>query len=478
MSARKVTAVKLPAPSAKTPRMPATSGVAKATGALSMRIIPRNRNIELLLLAFALGLNAYELAQIQLSSIAILRADFWIYWLPLAVFALALHVLLRVKASEADSLILPIGVALNGLGLAEIYRLDLAEAAVHGTHFFAVKQVIWSCIALTAAGGVLLGIKSHLFLRRFIYISMVIGLGLLLLPALPVLGQTINGARLWISIGGLTFQPGELAKIALTVFFAGYLVTKQDSLSVVGRKVFGIKLPRARELGPILLVWAASLLVLVVERDLGTSLLYFGIFLVMIYLATGRPFFVAVGLGLFATGALVASRLMTYVNGRVDSWLNPFDDAHYNAVGGSYQLVQGIWGMAHGGLLGTGLGGGTPQLVPLAESDFIIASLGEEIGLIGIFCVLVLYLLLVSRGIRIGMNHSDDFSKLLAAGLSFVIALQTFIVIGGVTRVVPLTGLTTPLLAAGGSSLIANWIIIAILLRISDSVGVRSEVQA
>lgn len=439
-----------------------------------VRIVPRNRNIELFLVTFALGINAFELAQIQLSTIAILRADFFIYWLPIAVFSFGLHLLLRLRASEADALILPIAVTLNGLGLAEIYRLDLAEAAIHGTHFFAVKQVVWSCIAMAVAGAVIYGVKSHLFLRRYVYISMVLGLALLLMPALPLIGRSINGARLWIAIGGVTFQPGELAKIALTVFFAGYLVTKQDSLSVVGRKVFGIKLPRARELGPILLVWAASLLVLIVERDLGTSLLYFGIFLVLIYLATARPFFVVIGLGLFVTGALVASRLMTYVNGRIDGWLNPFDNAHYNAVGGSYQLVQGIWGMAHGGLLGTGLGGGAPQLVPLAESDFIIASLGEELGLMGLFAVLVLYLLLVSRGIRIGFKHTDDFSKLLASGLSFVIALQTFIVIGGVTRVVPLTGLTTPLLAAGGSSLLANWIIVALLLRISDSAGLQS----
>ena len=442
-----------------------------------VRIIPRNRNIEFLLLAFATGLSAFELAQIQLSTIAILRADFWLYWLPPAILAFGLHFLLRIRASEADPIILPIAVTLNGLGLSEIYRLDLAEVAAKGTNLFAGKQVVWTIIAMLVAGAVIFGIKSHLFLRRYIYISMVLGLVLLLLPALPGIGKRINGAQLWIGIGSLTFQPGELAKIALTIFFAGYLVTKQDSLSVVGRKVFGVKLPRARELGPILLVWVASLLVLVLERDLGTSLLYFGIFLVMIYLATGRPFYVVIGLGLFLTGALVAARVMSYVTGRIDGWLNPFEDARYKAIGGTYQLVQGIFGMAHGGLLGTGLGGGNPQLVPLAESDFIIASLGEELGLIGLFGVLVLYLLLVSRGIRIGFNHSDDFSKLLASGLSFVIALQTFIVIGGVTRVVPLTGLTTPLLAAGGSSLIANWIIVAILLRISDSVGNQSAVM-
>jgi len=294
---------------------------------------------------------------------------------------------------------------------------------------------------------------------------------LLLAPMLPVIGKTINGARLWIGIAGFTFQPGEIAKIALTVFFAGYLVSRRDSLSLVGRKILGVQLPRARELGPILVIWAASLGVLVLQRDLGTSLLYFGLFIVMIYTATGRSIYVVVGMGMFVTGALVAGRLMTYVSGRIGSWLNPFDSKNYDAIGGSYQLAQGNFGLAHGGLLGSGLGGGLPQLVPVAESDFIISSLGEELGLAGLFCIFVLYLLFVSRGIRIAFNHTDDFSKLLATGLSFVVALQTFIVIGGVTRVVPLTGLTTPFLAAGGSSLLANWVIVALLLRVSDSAG-------
>jgi cell division protein FtsW (lipid II flippase) len=434
-----------------------------------VRVIPRSRNVEIMLLLFVLGINAFELAQIQLSTIEILTTDILVYWLPLALASLALHLLLRFKAAESDAFILPAALLLNGLGVAEIYRLDLAAIAGGGTELFGVKQVIWTVVAMFAAALVLWFIPSHLFLRRYVYISMVIGLVLLVSPMLPVIGKTINGAHLWLAIGGLTFQPGELAKIALTVFFAGYLVTRRDSLAVVGNKFLGLQLPRARELGPILAIWAVSLLVLVGERDLGTSLLYFGLFLVMIYVATGRAIYVVVGLGMFFTSAFVASRLMDYVSGRFDSWLNPFDPTHYDAVGGSYQLVQGIFGMAHGSVIGTGLGGGVPQLVPLAESDFIIASLGEELGLAGIFAILAIYLLLVARGARIAFNHNDDFSKLLAIGLSFVIALQTFIVIGGVTRVVPLTGLTTPLLAAGGSSLLANWIIIGLLLRISDS---------
>jgi cell division protein FtsW (lipid II flippase) len=433
------------------------------------RVVPRSRNIELALLAFAFGINAFELAQIQLSTIQIYNFDILTYWLPITLGALAIHLVLRWKASEADGLILPAVVLLNGLGVAEIYRLDLAKIANQSTQLFAGKQLVWTCVAMAAAIAVILFVPNHLFLRRYIYISMFIGLALLVSPMLPIIGKTINGAHLWLAIGGLTFQPGELAKIALTIFFAGYLVTRRDSLAVVGRRFLGLQLPRARELGPILAIWAISLLVLVGERDLGTSLLYFGLFLVMIYVATGRAIYVVVGLGLFLTSALVASRLMSYVSGRVDAWLNPFDSTHYDAIGGSYQLVQGIFGLAHGSIVGSGLGGGVPQLVPLAESDFVIASLGEELGLVGMFAILAIYLLIITRGARIAFQHSDDFSKLLAIGLSFVIALQTFIVIGGVTRVVPLTGLTTPFLAAGGSSLLANWIIVGLLLRISDS---------
>ena len=440
-----------------------------------VRVVPRLRNIEALLLLFVLAMFLFALVQIQLSVLEIVNTDIWLYWTPIAAFAVGIHMILRRHAQNADSMILPIAVALNSLGISEIYRLDLAEIAAGGENLFATKQVIWTCLAMAAAAAVILYVPSHLFLKRYVYIAMFVGIGLLLLPMLPILGQTINGARLWISLFGLTFQPGELGKIALTIFFAGYLVARRDSLAIVGRKFLGVQVPRARELGPILAIWVASLLVLVVQRDLGTSLLYFGLFIVMIYVATGRVLYVVVGLGMFVTGALVASRIMDYVRGRFDSWLNPFAPEHYDAVGGSYQLVQGIFGLAHGGIFGTGLGGGVPQLVPLAESDFIIAALGEELGMAGLFAIFAMYLLLVYRGIRIAFNHNDDFSKLLAIGLSFVIALQTFIVVGGVTRVVPLTGLTTPLLAAGGSSLLANWIIIGVLLRISDSVGSGSK---
>lgn len=435
-----------------------------------VRVVPRNRNTELTLLLFAIALNGFELLQVQLSTMQKLTDAFWFYWAPISVGALLLHLVLRWKAREADPMILPIALSLNGLGIAEIYRLDIAAIANNQTELFAEKQVVWTLVAMLLTAVVILYVPSHLVLRRYVFISGVLGLSLLLAPMLPFIGKTINGASLWLSVGGLTFQPGELAKIALTVFFAGYLVQRKDSLAMTGRSILGIQVPKARELGPILALWVISLLVLVVQHDLGTSLLFFGLFLVMIYTATGRVIYTVVGLGMFISGALVASRTIDYVTKRFDAWLNPFDDSHYNAIGGSYQLVQGLFGFAHGGLLGTGLGGGVPQLVPLAESDFIIASLGEELGLVGMFAVFLLYILFVARGLRIGFNHNDEFSKLLATGLSFVFALQCFIVIGGVTRIVPLTGLTTPLLAAGGSSLVANWIILALLLRISDTI--------
>jgi cell division protein FtsW (lipid II flippase) len=438
-----------------------------------IKVVPRSRNLEALLLFFAAGLNAFEIAQIQLSILEKITTDLFTYWLPPIAFAFVLHLILRRRASEADPMILPIAVVLNGLGIAMIYRLDLASIASGGTELFAFRQVMWTGVAMAIAALVILFVPSHLFLRRYVYVSMAIGIALLLLPLVPIIGTTINGATLWISVFGTTFQPGEIAKIALIIFFAGYLVNRKDSLAVVGRKILGVRIPRGRELGPILVIWLASIGVLVLQRDLGTSILYFGLFLVMIYVATGRAFYAGIGVAMLITGGLVASRVLDYVSRRFDAWLNPFAQENYDAVGGSYQIVQGIFGMANGGLFGTGLGGGVPQLVPLAESDFIVASLAEELGLIGFFAILALYFLLVARGLKVGFRHSDEFAKLMAVGFAFVIALQVFVVIGGVTRILPLTGLTTPLLAAGGSSLLANWIIIAMLLRLSDSAADR-----
>ena len=437
---------------------------------IRLRTPARRRNLELVLLIGAFLLSGGALVLVDLGAIGRIGGTMMVLEAALAVLLLGVHIVLRVVAPDADPFVLPIATLLNGLGIAEITRVDI-EKGVSGWDAFGVKQIVWTALAIVIAVAVLLVIRNHRVLQRYRFIAMFVALGLLLLPMIPGLGQDINGARVWIGIGPFNFQPGEITKIALAVFFAGYLVTARDSLAIGGRKVLGMRLPRVRDLGPILVVWLAAMSVIVFQRDLGTGLLYFGLFLVMIYVATGRLSWIVLGLVLFVGGAYVASRVLGYVGGRVDSWLDAFSDKNfYASSGGSYQLVQGIFGMSDGGLIGTGLGRGQPGITPLARSDFIMASLGEELGLIGVFAILALYLLFVSRGFRIGFTGQDDFGRLLGVGLSFVVALQTFVVIGGITRVIPLTGLTTPFLAAGGSSLVANWIIVALLLRLSDSV--------
>ena len=457
----------LPAPAAGADANPITA--LTNTIRLRLRVPARLRNLELLLLLFACAIVGASITLVELGALGTVRGTVLLIGAGLGVITLVIHIALRFVAPQADPFILPVITVLNGLGIAEIYRLDIAKHQ-DGWAAAGVRQMAWTALAMVLALAVLLLIRNHRVLQRYRYIAMFVGIVLLLLPMLPGIGQTINGARLWIRFGSFNFQPGELAKIALAVFFAGYLVTARDSLSLVGRKFLGMRFPRVRDLGPILVIWLAAMAVLVFQRDLGTALLFFGLFLVMIYVATGRLSWVILGLTLFVGGALIARGLLGYVQGRFSSWLDAFNPKIYDAVGGSYQLVQGIFGLAHGGLIGTGLGQGSPGITPLAESDFIISSLGEELGLAGLFAILALYLLFVSRGFRIGFAGQDDFGRLLGVGLSFAIALQVFIVIGGVTRVIPLTGLTTPFLAAGGSSLVANWIIAALLLRLSDSV--------
>ncbi|MET4783623.1 FtsW/RodA/SpoVE family cell cycle protein [Glaciihabitans sp. UYNi722] len=436
---------------------------------IRLRVPAKLRNLELVLLLFACAIVGSSIALVQLGALGKLDGSVLGIGTALGVLAIGMHVAMRFVAPEADPFILPVITVLNGLGIAEIYRLDISKGLT-GWDAAGVRQIAWTAMAMLMALAVILLIRNHRVLQRYRYVAMFVGIVLLLLPMLPVIGQTINGARLWIRIGSFNFQPGELAKIALAIFFAGYLVTARDSLSLMGRKVLWMRFPRGRDLGPILIIWVAAMAVLIFQRDLGTALLYFGLFLVMIYVATGRASWVILGLVLFVGGAIIASQVLSYVGNRFNSWLDAFNPEIYQKVGGSYQLVQGIFGLAHGGLVGTGWGQGRPGIVPLAESDFIIASLGEELGLAGLFAILALYLLFVSRGFRIAFAGQDDFGRLLGVGLSFVIALQVFIVLGGVTRVIPLTGLTTPFLAAGGSSLVANWIIAALLLRLSDSV--------
>lgn len=416
------------------------------------------RGTELFLLIFAVAIVAVAYANVGLAIGGTLPVDFYVHIGVLLAMALGLHAVIRWRAAYADPLLLPIATLLNGLGLVMLFRLDLADGGN-----VADRQVIWTVVAVACAAAVLIFLRDHRRLRRYTYIAMVIGIGLLLLPMLPGLGVEINGARLWIAIGTFTFQPGELAKIALAIFFAGYLVATRDAMSLVGKRFLGLQLPRGRDLGPILAAWLASVLILVGQRDLGSSLLFFGLFVAMLYVATERVSWIVIGMGLFFAGAVIAWQLFAHVQTRVTLWLEPFSpDA------GSEQVGRGLMGMAHGGLFGTGLGGGYPTLTPYPKSDYIFGSFAEELGLAGVFAMLMLYALFVERGLRTAIGAREGFGKLLAAGLSFSIALQIFVVVGGITRVIPLTGLTTPFLAAGGSALLSNWIILALLVRISD----------
>ncbi|WP_127125385.1 FtsW/RodA/SpoVE family cell cycle protein [Georgenia sp. SYP-B2076] len=429
------------------------------------------RASELVLLALSLVLTLSAFAQIGLATSGKLPAALWTQGGAFALLALVAHLLVRWRAPYADPVMLPVVLTLNGIGLAMIYRIDVAYEAAGRSGDNVDRQVVWTVVGIAAAVAVLWFLRDHRVLRRYTYTAMVLGLLLLMLPLVPGLGVSINGARIWIHLGSLlSFQPAELAKIVLAVFFAGYLVSSRDNLALAGPKVLGLQLPRPRDLGPILLAWAVSLAVLVFERDLGTSLLFFGLFVAMLYVATERLSWVLIGLVLFAGGALAAAALFPHVGARFDVWLHALDPAVYNRdPGGSGQVVQGLFGMASGGLMGTGWGAGEPQLVPYANSDFIIASLGEELGLTGLIAILALYLVLAERGMRAAIGARDGFGKLLASGLAFVIAFQCFVVVGGVTRLIPLTGLTMPFLALGGSSLVSNWIIVALLMRISDA---------
>lgn len=441
------------------------------TGGIRVRLRApaRRRNLELGLLLFAIAIGLAALVLAELGALGRVEPGVLSLTATFSGLVLALHVVMRVVAPDADPFLVPIATVLNLIGIAEITRLDIAEGFT-GWNAYGVRQVVWSALAVLAAGAVLLVIRNHRVLQRYRYVAGFTAIVLLILPFLPVIGLSVNGARAWVDLGVASFQPGEIAKIALAVFFAGYLVTARDSLSMVGRKVLGFTFPRIRDFGPIVVVWVLSMAVIVFQRDLGSGLLYFGLFLVMIYVATGRASWVVLGTVLFIGGAVIAARTLEYVGGRFYGWLNTFDSALYEQGGGSYQLANGLFGLADGGLPGMGLGRGNPDITPLAESDFIIASLGEELGLIGLFAILVLYMVFVSRGFHLGFAGQDDFGRLLGVGLGFVVALQVFIVVGGVTRVIPLTGLTTPFLAAGGSSLVANWVIVALLVRLSDSV--------
>jgi cell division protein FtsW (lipid II flippase) len=438
----------------------------------------RSRSHEAILLAAAMGLGiaAFVIAR---ENMDVSDAPTRIQFLLVCCIGAAAHFGLQRFAPNADQVVLPTALLLNLLGLVMIHRLDVAEesrAARQGSALPAptfLTQSAWTMLGLSLLVAVLLLLHDHRVLQRYTYTSMAIGLALLLLPLLPVVGATINGARLWIRFGDASFQPGEFAKLFLGVFFAGFLVTKRDALALIRIRRWGLGWPRARDLGPITACWLASVAILVFERDLGMSLLFFGLFVTTLYLATGQRTWLALGAILFIVGSLSAYALFDHVQNRVMVWLQPFSYANDQG----YQIAQSLYGLASGGLFGSGLGSGFPNLVPYAKSDFILSAFGEELGFVGLAAILMLFAILVQRAMRIAMLTPDTFGQLLAGGLGITLGLQTFIVAGGVTRLIPLTGLTTPLLSAGGSSLIATWIGLGVLLRISDSTN-RARLEA
>ncbi len=377
------------------------------------------------------------------------------------MLALVAHIAVRLRAPYADPLLLPIGVLLNGLGLVLIYRLDLETPGDRA----APTQLVWSTLGVTLFIVVVLALRDHRVLQRYAYVCVAAALALL---TLPVFFPAVNGARIWIRIAGFSIQPGEFAKVLLAVFFAAYLAANRNALAYAGRRVWRLQLPTGRVLGPIVAIWLLSVGVLVLERDLGTSLLFFGLFVTLLYVATGRTGWIAVGLLLAALGAVAVGRFEPHVHSRVQDWLHPF--ASIDAGHGPNQLAQSLFAFAAGGMLGTGLGLGHSILIGFAaKSDFILATAGEELGLAGLSAIFILYGLLVERGYRAGLALRDPFGRLLAVGLASIVALQVFVIAGGVTGLIPLTGMAMPFLAQGGSSVVTNWAIVALLIRLSDS---------
>jgi len=442
------------------------------------------RRTELSMLMFAFGVIAFAFANTALSLRGQRLASFFEYMIAFIAIIIGAHLAIRRWAPYADPLLLPLAALLNGLGIVMTYRL--VEAGKNGnpgcslcasgglsvpmSTSATIIQIVYTALGVGCFVGFLVFVAEPRVLQRYTYILGLVGIILIAIPAfLPssISGVANTGAKIQISLGGFTVQPEEFAKLALAASFAGYLVAKRDVLSLAGKRVLGIDLPRGRDLGPIALAWLASLLLLVFESDIGTSAVFMGLFVAMIYIATSRTSWLLIGFVMFVVGALLASKLFSHVGERFDIWLHPFNGS--NPSGHAYQLVQGLYGMANGGLLGRGLGNGQPYWTPLVQSDFVFTAFGEEIGLTGVMALLLIYGLIVQRGFRTAIMVKDPYSKLLAGGLSFMLALQVFVIVGGVTRLIPLTGITTPFLSQGGSSLVASWVLIAVLARLSDT---------
>jgi cell division protein FtsW (lipid II flippase) len=428
----------------------------------SVRKIRTRTGLTATIVAIVASVLAYALQGLGLAGTT--PANLVTYGVIFAVLALGGWYAVRKLARDADPVLYPTAVLLGGLGLAMLYRLMTARDHPE----FATQQAVWLAIALAVLIGTLALIRDIRQLDAYTYTIGLAGLVLLLLPIVPGIGTEVNGARLWVNLGFVTFQPAEAGRILIVIFLASYLGQRRELLATgVGR--FG--LPRVKDLGPILLAWSASLIVLFLERDMGASLLLFGVFIVMLWVATGRWAYLVLGLILFAIGAYIGYLVFSHVQVRVDAWLHAMDPNKVADEG--YQLSQGWFAFASGGMVGTGLGLGSPTLIPYVGSDFILAAFGEELGMLGVSAMLLLYLVVVGRGLRIAVERHDSFEKLLAVGITTVLGLQVFVIAGGVLRLIPLTGVPLPLVSYGGTSRVASAVAIALLLRTSAGPWIR-----
>jgi cell division protein FtsW (lipid II flippase) len=445
----------------------------------------RRRSAELWMMLFACGIVLFAFLNVVGSLKDQHLSTVFEYMVAFLVIVLGAHLAVRLWAPYADPLLLPIATALNGLGIVMIYRLNQVgrdgNPGAGGKPISTLRadaataQILYSVIGVVALVVFLKFVKDIKALQPYTYLLGLAGLLLIALPAmLPNSLSEVSGtsAKIQVSIGGISFQPEEFGKMLLAASFASYLVVNGKKLSLLTEKWWIFSLPRRRDLAPILVVWALSMLLMVFEGDIGTSAVFMGLFVAMLYIATGQRSWAVLGFLLFIAGAVAAGTLVSHVEQRFSSWLHPFSYANLISQANhqpSYQLVQGLYGMGSGGLLGKGLGGGQPYWTPLVQSDSIFTAFGEELGLAGVMALLLLYGLFVQRGLRIALLVKDDYSKLLVTGLSFMFALQVFVIVGGVTRLIPFTGITTPFLSQGGSSLIASWLLAAVFARVSDT---------
>lgn len=416
---------------------------------------PARRRTELGLIVLAVVLTGGLYALASLGKAGSLPANIGPFLVIVLGLLLVAHVGMRLWAPYADSILLPSAALLNGIGYVFIARLNRHLAGLQAT---------WTALGVAAFLATLYFVKRARDLERYRYTFALVGIGLLLMPMLPVIGQNINGARLWIRVGPLSFQPGELAKICLAIFFASYLVERADLLAHGTRRLGRFLILDPKYLGPILLAWAAAMMVLSFENDLGLSFLFFALFIGMLWVATGRNGYLELGAGLFAAGAVVALKTISHAKIRVRVWRNPWPLANTDG----YQIIQAWFAMAAGGIYGDGPGLGSPQRIPQVATDYIFAAIAEELGLVGAAALITAFLVMVGTGLRIAIRAEREFEKLLACGLALILGVQAFVIIGGVTRLIPLTGITLPFISYGGSSLISNYILLALLLRISN----------